>query len=132
PQGRYVTGLQPEDFELYEDEEPQQLTYFNTGDKEPISMGILIDTSGSMQTKIGRARFALRRLIDAIRPRDEIFLEAFSSQPVLLQDFTDSRLLLSRAIGMLRPVGGTALYDAMLDGLRHVSYGHNPKKALFI
>jgi len=132
PQGRYVTGLKPEDFELYEDEEPQKITYFNTGDKEPISMGILIDTSGSMQTKIGRARFALRRLIDAIRPRDEVFLEAFSSQPVFLQDFTDSRLLLSRAIGMLRPVGGTALYDAMLDGLRHVSYGHNPKKALFI
>jgi Ca-activated chloride channel family protein len=132
PQGRYVGGLQPEDFELYEDEEPQKITYFNTGDKEPISMGILIDTSGSMQTKISRARVALRRLIDAIRPRDEIFLEAFSSQPVLLQDFTDSRLLLTRAIGLLRPVGGTALYDAMLDGLHHISSGRNPKKALFI
>lgn len=131
-QGRYVPGLQPEDFEVYEDDEPQKITYFNTGEKEPFSMGILIDTSGSMQTKIDRARFALRRLIDAIRPRDEVFIEAFNSRPYLLQDFTDSRLLLTRAVSSLRPMGGTALYDAILEGLLHVKQGRHPKKTLFI
>lgn len=131
-QGRYVAGLQPEDFTLYEDEEPQRITYFNTGEKEPISMGLLVDTSGSMETKIDRAQIALRRLIDSIRPRDEVFLEAFNSRPVLLQDFTDSRPLLARAVGMLRPVGGTALYDAMLDALLRLLHGQNPKKALFV
>lgn len=132
PQGRYVAGLQPEDFEVYEDEEPQKVTYFNTGEKEPLSMGILIDTSGSMQTKIDRARFALRRLIEAIRPRDEVFLEAFSTRPRLLQDFTDSRMLLTRAIVLLRPNGGTALYDAILEGLLHIRQGRNAKKTLVI
>jgi Ca-activated chloride channel family protein len=132
PQGHYVSGLQAGDFEVYEDDEPQQVTYFNTGEKEPLSMGLLIDTSGSMVTKIDRARFALRRLIDSIRSRDEVFIEAFSSQPSLLQDFTDSRLLLSQAIAHLRPVGGTALYDAILEGLRHIRRGHNAKKTLVI
>jgi Ca-activated chloride channel family protein len=131
-QGRYVSGLQSQDFEVYEDEEPQKITYFNTGEKEPFSMGILVDTSGSMHGKIDRARFALRRLIDSIRPRDEIFIAAFSTQPRLLQDFTDSRVVLTRAIGLLHPAGGTALYDAMLDGLFRVLQGNNPKKALFI
>ncbi len=131
--GRYVAGLQPGDFTLYEDDEAQRITYFNTGEKEPISMGLLIDTSGSMEPKINHARVALRRLIDdAVRPRDEIFLEAFSTRPVLLQDFTDSRLLLARALGMLRPAGGTALYDAMLDALPRVLRGQNLKKALFV
>jgi Ca-activated chloride channel family protein len=132
PQGRYVSGLQAGDFDVYEDDEPQKVTYFNTGEKEPLSMGMLIDTSGSMTTKIERARFALHRLIEAIRTRDEVFIEAFSTQPRLLQDFTDSRILLTQATAYLRPNGGTALYDAILDGLRHVRQGRNAKKTLVI
>ncbi len=131
-QGRYVSGLQAGDFDVYEDEEPQKVTYFNTGEKEPLSMGLLIDVSGSMTTKIERARFALHRMIDAIRARDEVFLESFSTQPKLLQDFTDSRLLLTQAMAYLRPLGGTALYDAILDGLRHIRHGHNAKRTLVI
>lgn len=130
--GRYVDDLRPEDFVIYEDDEPQRLTYFNRGSKEPLSMGILVDTSGSMVRKIDRARFALRRLIESVRSRDEIFLGAFNTQPMLLQDFTDSRLLLTRAVASLRPAGGTALYDAILEGLRHIKYGQNQKKALIV
>src|SRR5882672_7712300 len=88
-QGRYVPGLRPEDFLVYEEDLPQKITYFTTGQQEPISLGFLIDTSGSMTNKIGRARHALRRFVDTIHPSDEVFLEAFSQQPVLLQDFTD-------------------------------------------
>jgi Ca-activated chloride channel family protein len=132
PQGRYVTRLQPEDFEVYENEERQRITYFNTGEKEPFSMGILVDTSDSMRSKIDRARFALRRLIDSFRYQDEIFIEEFNDRPRLLQDFTDSRLLLTRAVGSLRPSGGTALYDAVLDGLSRVLQGLHSKKTLLI
>ena len=131
-QGRYVAGLQKEDFEVYDDDEPQKITYFNTGEKEPFSMGILVDTSGSMHSKIDRARFALRRLIDSIRPGDEVFIEEFNTRPRLLQDFTDSRVVLARAVALLRPDGGTALYDAILDGLRRVLQGRSAKKTLFI
>jgi VWFA-related protein len=95
-------------------------------------MGILIDVSGSMRPKIDRARFALRRLIEVIRPGDEVFLEAFNSRPKLLQDFTDSRMLLSQAMALLRPEGGTALYDAILEGLFHIRQGRNAKKTLVI
>ncbi|HJY81567.1 MAG TPA: VWA domain-containing protein [Candidatus Binatia bacterium] len=132
PQGRYVSGLRPEDFVVYEDGVPQDITYFNTGENEPVSLGLIVDVSGSMISKIDRAKLALRRLLDTIHPQDEVFIEAFNSQPFLLQDFTDSRLLLSQAISALRPVGGTALYDAILDGLHRVKRGRHQKKALIV
>lgn len=130
--GGYVPGLRREDFVIYEDGVPQTITYFNTGEKEPVSLGLLIDTSGSMLNKIDRARQALRRFVDTIKLGDEVFIEAFSHQPVLLQDFTDSRMLLTQAISSLRPAGGTALYDAILDGLRRVKRGRHQKKALVV
>jgi len=132
PQGRYVSGLRREDFAVYEDDMPQDITYFNTGENEPVSLGLIVDVSGSMSSKIDRARLALRRLLDTIHPQDEVFIEAFNQQPFLLQDFTDSRLLLAQAISSLRPVGGTALYDAILDGLHRVKRGRHQKKALIV
>jgi Ca-activated chloride channel family protein len=131
-QGRYVSGLQREDFIVYEDGIPQEITYFNFGENEPVSLGLIVDTSGSMRGKIDHARQALRRFVDTIHREDEVFVEEFSSQPMLLQDFTDSRLLLGQAISLLRPVGGTALYDAVLDGLRRVKRGRHQKKALIV
>jgi len=132
PQGGYVPGLQREDFTLYEDGVRQEISYFNTGQNEPISLGLIVDTSGSMRNKIDRARQALRRFADFIHPQDEVFIEEFNVQPSLLQDFTDSRMLLSQAVSLLRPVGGTSLYDAILDGLRRVKHGQNQKKALVV
>lgn len=94
PQGRYVDDLQREDFILYEDDVPQTITYFNIGEKEPISLGILVDVSSSMQRKIDHASFALRHLITTTHSGDEIFVEAFAGQPAMLQDFTGSRPVL--------------------------------------
>jgi len=130
--GRYITDLRPEDFAVYEEDLPQPLTYFNTGQNEPMSLGLVVDTSESMLNKIGRARQALRLLADTIQSRDEVFLSAFSSAPVLLQDFTDSRALVMQATAQLQPQGRTALYDAVLDGLQRIRQGHCQKKALVI
>jgi VWFA-related protein len=127
-----VPGLQPEDFAIYEEGVPQEITYFNTGENEPVSLGLIVDSSGSMRNKIDRARQALRRFIGSIRPQDEVFLEEFSTQPSLLQDFTDSRTLLTQAVSLLRAAGGTSLYDAILDGLHRVKGGQNQKKALIV
>lgn len=132
PQGGHVPGLTQDDFVLYEDGVPQDITYFNIGEREPVSLGLIVDTSGSMRNKIDRARQALRRFVDSIQPQDEVFLEEFNVQPALVQDFTDSRTLLAQAIGLLRPGGGTALYDAIMDGLRRIRRGHHQKKALVI
>jgi VWFA-related protein len=130
--GRYVSGLRPEDFVVYEEDMPQSLTYFNTGQNEPVSLGFIVDTSGSMLNKIVSARRALRRFIEAVHSQDEVFLEAFSQRPQLLQDFTDSRALLLQATTQLQPEGETALYDAILDGLRRVQQGRRQKKALVV
>ncbi len=131
-QGRYVAGLQPEDFQVYEEDMPQKVTYFTTGQQEPVSLGFLVDISGSMMNKINRARHALGRFFAEVRPHDEVFLEAFNQQTVLLQDFTDSRLLLTQGTTLLEPLGETALYDALLDGLRRVKQGHRQKRALIL
>jgi len=132
PQGRYVPGLQPEDFLVYEGELPQRITYFSTGQEEPVSLGFLVDTSGSMLNKIGRARHALRRFFVTIRPHDEVFLEAFNERLIMVQDFTDSRILLDQGTSLLEPFGDTALYDAMMDGLRRVKQGRRQKQALVL
>jgi Ca-activated chloride channel family protein len=117
---------------VYEEGVPQRLPIFNTGENEPVSLGLIVDSSGSMSDKIDRARQALRRFIGSIRPQDEVFLEEFSGQPSLLQDFTDSRTLLTQAVSLLRPSGGTSLYDAILDGLHRVKAGQHQKKALIV
>jgi Ca-activated chloride channel family protein len=132
PGGGYVPGLRREDFVLYEDGVRQEITYFNIGENEPVSLGLVVDTSGSMRDKIEHARQALRRFVDSIRPGDEVFVEEFNVQPVLLQDFTDSRVLLAQAIALLRPAGGTALYDAILDGVRRIKRGRHQKRALVV
>jgi VWFA-related protein len=130
--GRYITDLRPEDFVVYEADLPQALTYFNTGQNEPMSLGLVVDSSESMLNKIGRARQALRLLADNIQPQDEVFLSAFSSSLTLLQDFTDSRALVIQATARLQPAGRTALYDAILDGLKRIRQGQRQKKALVI
>ena len=130
--GRYVTGLTAEDFIVYEGEVSQPVTSFRTGQHEPASLGILVDMSESMLTKRNRARDALLSFIKSIKRGDEVFLQSFNRQPQLLQDFTDSRPLLMQATAQLRPNDKTALYDAILDGLRRVKRGRHGKKALIV
>ena len=130
--GGYIPGLRPGDFVVYEGETRQDITYFNTGENEPVSLGLIVDSSGSMQNKIRHARHALRRFIHSIKPQDEVFLAGFSAQPFLVQDFTDSRMLLAQGVGLLHPRGGTSLYDAILTGLRRVHRGKHRKKALIV
>ena len=130
--GGYVPGLQTDDFVVYEGDTRQEITYFNTGENEPVSLGLIVDSSGSMRNKIGHARHALQRFIGSIKPQDEGFLVGFSAQPFVLQDFTDSRMLLAQGIGLLRPRGGTSLYDAILTGLRRMRLGKHRKKALIV
>ncbi len=130
--GQYVSGLRAEDFTVYEGDMSQPITYFNTGQQEPVSLGFLVDMSESMHGKRRRAVQALRKFVLAIKPRDEVFLVGFNHQLHLLQDFTDSRTLLTQATAGLQTSGNTALYDALLDGLRRVETGRRQKKALIL
>ncbi len=131
--GRFVSGLRREDFLVYEDGEPQQVTHFSN-ERVPVSLGIVLDTSGSMAgEKLEAAQAALDRFLDELlAPEDEIFLYRFSNDPVLVQGWTSDRGRLRRALGHLRAAGGTALYDTVAEALPLVETGRHPKKALLV
>jgi Ca-activated chloride channel family protein len=130
--GRSVPNLTAEDFVLEEDGKPQQITHFSQDQNVPVSVGILLDTSGSMDRKIRTAVEAVERFTRRIHQDDEIFLITFSGRPVLRQDFTDDRAKLSQALRYVNATGGTALYDALTDGLTKIQSGRHSKRALLL
>ncbi len=105
--GRFVPGLTQNDFRVYEDDQPQTLSHFSA-ERVPVSLGICLDTSGSMAgEKMRAAQGALDRfLYDLLDPDDEVFLYRFSNDPYLMQGWTTDRQLVTRAIG--RPVSLSA------------------------
>jgi Ca-activated chloride channel family protein len=131
--GRFVPNLQKEDFAIYEDGRLQTVTHFSN-ERVPVSLGIAVDTSGSMAgEKIESARTALERfLFDLLDPADEIFLYRFNNNPILVQDWTTDRTLLGRALGRLTPNGGTAMYDTVAEAVPLAQAGQHQKKALVV
>lgn len=131
--GRFVSGLTRDDFLVMEDGVPQSIVHFSS-ERVPVSLGIAIDTSRSMEgEKIQSAREALDRFLgDLLDPTDEIFLSRFSEWPVLLQPWTTDRRRLRRALWGMSADGGTALYDAVAEALPLVRAGQRQKKALLV
>jgi VWFA-related protein len=132
-EGRFVPGLRQDDFVVYEDGKPQTITHFSA-ERVPVSLGIALDTSGSMEgEKFEHAEDALNRfLYDLLDPQDELFLYRFSSIAVLEQGWTSDRGLLSAALKRIEPKGGTAMYDAVADAVPLAEQGRNRKKALVV
>jgi VWFA-related protein len=131
--GRFVSGLRQDDFLVYEDDQPQTVTHFSA-ERVPVSLGIVLDTSGSMAgEKIEAARSALDRfLYELLDGNDEIFLYRFSDTPQLIQGWTGDRRVLNRALERIWPSGGTAMYDGVAEALPLLKSGKNQKKALVI
>lgn len=130
--GRAVAGLNQQDFQVYEDGVAQDMSVFHNDDRVPVSVGILFDTSGSMVDKIDEVQDAVIHFIDTTNPEDDIFLLQFNSYISLVEDFTDDRQRLRRAVGRLLPGGSTALYEAIVEGLQHLQAGKYKKKALLL
>jgi Ca-activated chloride channel family protein len=131
--GRFVSGLRAEDFAVYEDDQPMAVTHFSA-ERVPVSLGIALDTSGSMAgDKFQAARSALDRfLYDLLDRQDEIFIYRFSNEPFLVQGWTGDRQLLSRALGRITPNGGTAMYDTVAEAVPLTQRGVHRKKALLV
>ena len=131
--GHFVSGLRAEDFTIFEDGEHQTITQFES-ERVPVSLGIVLDTSGSMAgEKMDAARAALRRFVyDLLKPGDEMFLYRFDSRPILVEGWTEDRARLMRGLGSVRPAGGTALYDAVADAVPLAGEGSRRKKALVV
>ena len=131
--GRFVSGLQQSDFVVYEDDQPVEITHF-TAERVPVSLGIVLDTSGSMAgRKMDAARAAVRRLlVDLLGPQDEFFLYRFDHTPRLVEGWTSDRSRMSSALQRMHPEGGTALYDAVAKALPLLKSGRHRKKALLV
>jgi VWFA-related protein len=130
--GHYVSDLTEEDFVVQEDGQPQKIAHFSQSNDLPVSMGILLDTSGSMERKIGTATSAVERFIRTVHRDDDIFLMTFSNRPELRQDFTGNRDKLAAALRRITVGGSTALYDVLYEGLRKVQHGSHDKKAILL
>lgn len=130
--GRYRADLKREDFTVYENGAEQKLEYFNTGDRVPMSLGIIFDTSGSMEDKIEGVQDAVEHFVKSVAAGDEIFLVKFSDDADLIQDFTDDKTRILRTVQNLKPKGSTALYDAVLLGLQKIGEGKHRKRALLL
>lgn len=131
--GRFVSGLRKEDFDVYEDGARQEVTHFSN-DRVPVSLGILLDASGSMTAdKMASARAAIDRFIfDLLGKDDELFFMEFANSPRMTQQWTTDRSQISRAVRRVNPAGGTAMYDAVAEAIPFAEAGQNRKKAILV
>src|SRR2546421_9030988 len=130
---RFADGLKPENFRVFEDKVEQKLSVFKREDV-PVSMGLVIDNSGSMRDKRPRVNQAALTLVEASNPQDEAFVVIFNDDFYLDldKDFTNSIPELKEALERIDSRGSTALYDAIIGSLDHEKKGHKDKKVLLV
>ncbi len=131
PENRQVTGLDKENFEVFEGKEKQQIQHFSSEDA-PVSLGAIFDVSGSMASKIERAREAVVEFFKTANPEDEFFMIAFNDRPEEVTDFTQSVDEIEGRLLYTAPKGRTAMLDAIYLGLNKMRQARYGRKALLI
>jgi VWFA-related protein len=126
-----VTDLVAGNFTVYEDSTPQRLTSVKYEDV-PVSLGILVDNSGSMRAKRAAVTKAAINLVKASNISDEVFIVNFNDEPYLDQDFTNKIDLLREALDRVDSRGGTALYDAVIAAADHLAKGAQREKKVLL
>jgi Ca-activated chloride channel family protein len=131
PYNRLVTGLDPDNFRIFEDNIEQEVVTFSAEDV-PISIGVIFDYSGSMSNKAAKAREAAIQFFKTANPQDEFFMVSFNERAELTSSFTNSVEDLQSRMLVSSPKGRTALLDAIYLGLSEMRGAHNAKRALLI
>jgi|ERR1700690_2110836 len=131
PMNRLVTGLDRDNFSLFEGRELQEIRTFSSEDA-PVSIGVIFDMSGSMSSKIERAREAVIEFFKTANPQDEFFMITFADKPEEISDFTNSIDDIQGKLVYTIPKGRTALLDAIYLGISKMRQAKFPKKALLI
>lgn len=131
--GKFADGLKEENFRVFEDKAEQKLSLFKREDV-PVSMGLVIDNSGSMRDKRPRVNEAAVTLVQSSNPQDEAFVVNFNDDYYLDldKDFTSSVPELKEALERIDARGSTALYDAIIGSLDHLKKAHKDKKVLLV
>jgi Ca-activated chloride channel family protein len=131
--GRTVPNLTIDDFILEEDGQPQTITHLLPTADLPVSIGVILDASKSMESKIRTAQRAVDRFLSMIHQDDEIFLMTFAMRASLIADFTSDRTKLTNALMTgVNVSGGTSLYDSLYQALQKVKQGRNQKKVVLL
>jgi Ca-activated chloride channel family protein len=131
PMNRLVTGLEKENFEVYDNNIGQVIKSFSTEDA-PVTIGIIFDLSGSMSSKFQRARKALSEFMRTSNPQDEFFVVGFNDRPAVIVDYTSDVDDVEARMVMLKPENRTALIDAIYLGVDKLKQAKYDRKALLI
>jgi len=133
--GHHVSGLQPENFRVYDEGRPQPIAVFHHGDA-PITLGLVVDRSQSMRAKTPALVAAVSALLRSSRPDDELFAVDVNDRVSFAlrgdQAFTSDAQALETALMANRAEGRTALYDGVADGLEHLQLGRAERHALIV
>jgi len=131
PMNRFVTGLDKEHFQLFEDKAKQEITQFSSEDA-PLSVGLVFDCSGSMGSKLAKSRQAASQLFKTANPEDEFFLIQFHDRPELVVPFTTNTEEIQNRLTFTQAKGRTALLDAVKLAMNEMRKARNPRKAIII
>lgn len=131
PLGRFVTGLEKEQFELFEDKVAQTIAQFSSEDA-PLSIGLVFDASGSMGSKLSKSRQAAAQLFRSANPEDEFFLVQFNDRPELVVPFTTNTEEIQNRLTFTNAKGRTALLDGVYMAMHQMKKARNPRKAVII
>jgi Ca-activated chloride channel family protein len=131
PMNRLVTGLDKDNFQLFEGNASQEIRSFSSEDA-PVSLGVIFDSSGSMSTKMDRAKEAVIEFFKTANPQDEFFMITFNDEPDEITDFTSSVDDIQNRLVFAVPRKRTALLDAIYMGISKMRHAKYPKKALLI
>jgi Ca-activated chloride channel family protein len=131
PMSRFVTGLDKENFKLYEDKIEQEIQQFSSEDA-PLSVGVVFDTSGSMGSKLQKSRQAVAQFLKTANPQDEFFLIQFNDRPELVTSFTPETEEIQNRLTFVQSKGRTALLDGVYMAMNQMKKAHNPRKAILI
>lgn len=131
-QGVPLSGLKKDDFEIYEDRVLQTVDYFGVGGI-PSTIGLVLDISGSMKSKMGNVEEAAKLFLDTTESEaNELFLMSFNREAVLEEPFTRDAVDIQEGIENLIPSGGTALFDAVYLAVDQADKGSEPRKAVIV
>jgi Ca-activated chloride channel family protein len=128
---RPVLGLDQTNFQVFENKKPQPIAHFSSEDT-PVSIGIILDTSGSMANKLDWAREAVVQFCQSANPQDEFFMITFADEPNLASGFTTSIGQIESNLLTAQAKGRTALLDAVYMGIRELRDARYARKALLI
>ena len=131
PFNRFVTGLDKENFKLFEDKKEQEILQFSSEDA-PLSIGVVFDCSGSMGSKLEKSRQAVAQFFRTANPEDEFFLVQFNDTADLVSPFTRNLEEIQNRLTFTQSKGRTALLDAIYLALHEMKRAKNPRKALLL